>query len=90
MVLDTEALQTRHSEKRHALVKATATGVLELKRLRGRLLELLLGHCNFYGLVSRESSSCFHAICTTALKPNGCGSSVATSSGVSVGSSLCC
>ena len=38
MVLDSEALQTRHSEKRHALLKAAARRMLELKRVHWMLL----------------------------------------------------
>ena len=49
MVLDTEAFQTRNSETMHALVKTTTTGVLELKRLHGRLLEFFWATATFMG-----------------------------------------
>ena len=38
MVLDSEALQTRHTEKRHALLKAAVRRMSELKRVHWRLL----------------------------------------------------
>ena len=58
MVFDTETLHTQHGEKTHELLTTAITGVLALDRVHGRLLELPLGHCNFYGPASRESLSC--------------------------------
>ena len=51
MDIDAEAMQTRHSGKRHDLLEAVITGALELKRVCVRVLKLVLHQRIFYGFV---------------------------------------
>eukprot|EP00959_Pyramimonas_sp_CCMP1952_P468026 9492545-Pyramimonas_sp.AAC.1 len=39
-------------------------GPSSLRRLEGRELEVLLGHCTFVGLMCRETLSVWHTVCT--------------------------
>jgi hypothetical protein len=61
IIIDCELLQTRNTEKRHGILTQGINAVLSMRKVRGWVLEVLIGHCNFFGLISRESISIFYA-----------------------------
>ena len=57
IVIDLELFQTRNTAKRYATIKEGINALLSMWKGRGWVVEVILGHCNYFGLVSRENLS---------------------------------
>ena len=61
IVLDGKRLETRARKIRLCGVRSAIGTALRRRRMSGRELEVLLGHCTYLALVKRPLLSCFHA-----------------------------
>ena len=61
-VLDGRAHQTRIIPKRFWRLRGALTRILTVRRCSGRVLEIIIGHCTFVGLLARESLAVFHTV----------------------------
>ena len=61
-VLDGRAHQTRITTKRFWRLRGALTRILTVRRCSGRVLEVIIGHCTFVGLLARESLAVVHTV----------------------------
>ena len=61
IVIDLELFQTRTTVKRYVAIKQGINAVLNMRKVRGWVIEVILGHCNYFGLAPREILSCFYS-----------------------------
>ena len=64
VTLDGRAHHTVVSHSRYWKVRLALRWALSLRRLAGKELEVLLGHCTFVGLMCRETLSVWHTVYT--------------------------
>ncbi|CAK0862261.1 unnamed protein product [Prorocentrum cordatum] len=64
VTLDGQKHQTLVNHRRYWKVRLGLRWALSLRRLVGRELEVLLGHCTFVGLMCRETLSVWHTVYT--------------------------
>ncbi|CAK0807139.1 unnamed protein product [Prorocentrum cordatum] len=64
VTLDGQKHQTLVNHRRYWKVRLGLRRALSLRRLAGRELEVLLGHCKFVGLMCRETLSAWHTVYT--------------------------
>ena len=57
-----DILAVRITPSRYHKVRQSITGILERKKVSGKLVEVVLGHCTFIGLTNRLLLSVFHTI----------------------------
>ncbi len=57
-----DILAVRITPSRYHKVRQAITGILERKRVSGKLVEVVLGHCTFIGLTNRLLLSVFHTV----------------------------
>ncbi len=57
-----DILAVRITPSRYHKVRQSITGILERRKVSGKLVEVALGHCTFIGLTNRLLLSVFHSI----------------------------
>lgn len=57
-----DILAVRITPSRYHKVRQAITGILERKKVSGKIVEVVLGHCTFIGLTNRLLLSIFHSI----------------------------
>ena len=57
-----DILAVRIAPSRYHKLRQSITGILERKKVSGKLVEVVLGHCTFIGLTNRLLLSIFHSI----------------------------
>ena len=57
-----DILAVRITPNRYHKVRQAITGILERKKVSGKIVEVVLGHCTFIGLTNRLLLSIFHSI----------------------------
>ena len=62
MTMDGKKLLTRNTWKRYIHIHAALTAVLHMRVVSGAALEIIVGHCTYFGLVNRDLLCIFAAV----------------------------